>query len=268
MLTSVLAVIGLAGVLWTRHRSQRGLAFVLFILAILVLLVSRRRASLVGAEAGFFVLIAILAVTNWRRFSMIAPIALILGAVYMGMFWNNNGALGQPVRGVKSVLSLTSQSERDRTSDEYREIESLNAYFNIHMNPATGLGFGIPYSKPYGLQNLTELWSLWEYIPHNTILWLWMKGGALLFFSFWLLLGSALARGVSLTRGLRDPVLLSAVAVSCAVLVMVVLYSYVDLALVSPRLMVYFGLSLGLLSAVGNLVPGLTASQTPQPRVL
>jgi hypothetical protein len=253
VLVAFLAVAGVAACMWCPKGKHRLAAFLIAVLAVVVVLVSRRRSAVICLEGGLLVIGTMLLMTNWRRFMLACPIVILAIAIYAGAFWNNQGSLGQPVRGFRAVFDSSAQSERDRQSDQYRVAERLDVWLEIKARPVQGMGFGLAYAKPYPFPDLTSIWPFWPYIPHNNILWLWMKGGVFTFLSFWLLTASTIARASRLGRATESG-LMRVLAVSvCSFMVMMVLYSYVDLGLQSPRLMILFGGCIGLLSVVERL---------------
>jgi hypothetical protein len=255
MLVGLMAVASGAVILWGPSKKARFWGVLGFLLACTVVMVSRRRAAVVGMEMGFMALGVTLLITNWRRFVIIGPIAIVLGVLYMGAFWNSQNSLGQPARAFRSVFMEDTKTERDRSSDEYRKIEKLNVWWGIQANPLRGHGFGMPYAKPIPMVDLSSFWPFWDYIPHNNILWLWHKGGVLNLMAFFYLIGTATANGVTVARKLKSPALTAMIGTAIAYIVMSVMFGYVDLGLTSPRIMVPLGLTLGLLAAVERAWP-------------
>lgn len=74
---------------------------------------------------------------------------------------------------------------------------------SVPRAPLKGIGFGSKYDVPVPLFPIK--FSLYVYIPHNEILWLLVKMGAIGFFSFWLFLGSFVFQGASVFSQLRNP---------------------------------------------------------------
>jgi hypothetical protein len=263
MLVAVFIVICAASFLWSSKPGYRLSAFGLTLLAMFVVFAARRRAAVVGAESALIVLGIMLAVTYSGRFARWFPFALLILVVYAGVFWNNPNAPGQPIRAFKTVFLNQTLNERDRQSDDYRLIENYNIWANIRAKPLLGSGFGVPYAKPVPLADLSSIWPFWDYIPHNAILWLWMKGGLPLFLGFWFLVGCVFTHATSLSVRLKEPLPVAILASICAVIVMVVLMAYVDLGLHSTRLMTLLGMSIGLISVVERLWPSGSLQGTP-----
>jgi O-antigen ligase len=142
----------------------------------------------------------------------------------------------------------------------------LNLWWNIQASPLEGIGFGVPYAKPYSMPDLSSFWPFWDYIPHNTLLWLWMKGGIFTFMSFWFLLGAGMSRLVEACKASDDRLLIAAGSCAGAFLTMAVLFSYVDLGLTNTRIMVILGSSLGLIGTIQRLVSETRARAVEESR--
>jgi hypothetical protein len=262
VLVGFLMTICAAWALWGPNRKERLIALAICLLAAVVLLTMRRRAGLIAGEAGLLTVGLFILLKEKRRFLVIAPIVLILATVYLAAFWNNPNSLGQPARAFRTVFDSESTDGRDQASDAYRRAEKLNLWWNIQASPLEGIGFGVPYAKPYSMPDLSSFWPFWDYIPHNTILWLWMKGGILTFMSFWFLLGAGMSRLVEACKASNDRLIIAAASCAAAFLTMAVLFSYVDLGLTNTRIMVILGSSLGLIGTIQRLV-----SETRTPAV-
>ena len=252
VLISTLVVGGLIWALWGPNKSQRLFALALAIAALAVVLITRRRAAVITAEAGIVVIALVLLFTNWRRFLLYAPIAAVACVLYLSLFWNHPGSLGQPARAFRTVFDSQQLSGRDQASDSYRMTEKLNVWWGIQANGLAGTGFGKPYAKPKPLPDLSRFWPFWDYIPHNTILWLWLKGGALAFISGMLLFGSAAMHFMHLARNAKTPLFLAAATFGGSFVVILALFAYVDLGLNNARLMTLFGALLGLIPLLGR----------------
>ena len=58
----------------------------------------------------------------------------------------------------------------------YRTVENLDINATINAKPLTGLGFGQKFYRPFPLPDIS-FFLFYEYIPHNSILWIWIKTG-------------------------------------------------------------------------------------------
>jgi hypothetical protein len=83
-----------------------------------------------------------------------------------------------------------------------------------------------------------------------------MKAGILGFVSFWFLLGMSMSRLVEVFKASDDRLVIAATSCIAAFLTMVVLFSFVDLGLTNPRLMIGLGIALGLIGMLQRLGRG------------
>jgi hypothetical protein len=250
LLVALLMVACFSWALWGPNRKQRLAAFFVALAVGALLLASRRRAGLIAGEVGLLFLGVALLFSDWRRWLLVGVLAAGATAGYLAVFWNNTNALGQPARAFQTVFQSDSLNGRDRESDNYRRIETSNIWLNIKANVAQGIGFGRPYAKPIPQPDLSSIWPFWDYIPHNTVLWLWMKAGVGAFVFFWLMIASGIAEAMQVVRSTRDQRNLAIVACFCAYLVMTAMFAYVDLGLSSSRVMIMLGFSLGLITCL------------------
>jgi hypothetical protein len=217
--------------------------------AVFTLLASERRAGYIAAAMAFLALSVVLLAAHRKAFFLIAVPLLIGGAIYLPLFWNNTGMLGQPARAIRS---LSQPDPRDAASNLYRELEKINVRATIQANPLLGVGFGRPFLFVVGLPDLSW-WPFWRYEPHHNILWVWLKTGALGFIAFWILIGSALARAAHLAKQLRAPELRVFAVLALTGLVSTLVFCYVDLGLVHGRVTVFLGTTLGVLAVLDQI---------------
>jgi O-antigen ligase len=194
-----------------------------------VWLVSQRRAAVVALAVAIILLGLVLAKLNPRRLRKIAPIVALLTVAYLGAFWNSHSLLGFPADALKSVISPEEVSEKDQSSDVYRTVENFDIAATIHAKPLTGLGFGQRFYRPIPLPDIS-FFPFYEFMPHNSVLWMWIKTGIGGFIAMLFVFGSAVRIGIRtilrLERG-RD-VMLAFAALSYVVMYLV--YAYVDVA--------------------------------------
>ena len=100
-------------------------------------------------------------------------VLLIGSALYIPAYWNHDGTLAQPARAVRSQFQ---PSSRDESSDQYRQEENLNLSGNIKAAGVKGTGFGMPIHYS-GITNIANIDPMIAYIPHNGILWIWLRLG-------------------------------------------------------------------------------------------
>jgi hypothetical protein len=194
-----------------------------------VYFISQRRAAFVSLATAVLLLLVVL---FWRQrgtFWRFAPI-LIIGTVgYVGAFWNNTGSVGFPAQAVKSVIAPGSLSAEDQSSDLYRVVENFNLHFTIHSNPVLGLGFGQRFYQPVRLPDIS-FFEFYEFMPHNSILWIWINTGFAGFVTMFYLLGRSVMIGARRLRIVPDGRDAAALTTAVLFIVMYAVYAYVDIA--------------------------------------
>ena len=213
------------------------------------LLASNRRAGVIVILVDLLIVALVVLVVNRKAFFVAAPLVITAVALYLVLFWNASGVVGQPARAVRSLYE---PDARDAASNRYRVIENYDISRTLQDDPIFGVGFGREFNMVATLPDLSW-WPFWRYETHNNVLWIWMKTGAAGYLFFWLLLGSGIARATAGTRRLTDPALRVAALVCLAGLVGVVVFGYVDLAFVSGRTTVLLGTLLGILAVIERL---------------
>lgn len=232
---------------WPATRRQR-----LAALALPLLLyaegITERRAGWAGLYIALLMLMLLIA--RYRRRLLIwgvLPLALLFCG-YTAIFWNSNGTLAQPARAIRS---LSSPDQRDLSSDNYRILETFDIRINIKSAPATGLGFGRPFTFYVPLPDLS-FWPFWRYITHNGVLWVWMKMGPAGFIAFLALIAATIARGTQLMRRAATTPAAPVLTALIAAMIMAIVFSYVDVSLTSIRICALLGLAIGVIGAWGK----------------
>lgn len=247
-----LVVMAAAMAVWGKGFGPRTILLIPGILALAAILIMKRRVGVIAVDAGILLLCLMLLRNNWRVFLLAMPVLAVIGIIYLGVYWNATGGLGQGARAFRTVIGQEQASE-DVSSKEYRDIEAFNVEQNIRWQPFWGSGFGRPYAWPLPLPDLTSFWPFQRFIPHNTVLWTWMKGGIMTFTLTLALFSFAMMRGLALARKPFDPLLRAWAVVSAASVLMVFLFAWQDLGLASLRTMVIFGFCLGIITVLGRM---------------
>ena len=248
----LVVILMVAMMIWGKGFGPRFVLVVPGLLALAAILVMKRRVGIIALDAGLLLLSLVLLRNHWRLFLVVMPILLVAGMIYLGAYWNATGGLGQGARAFRTAIGQEAAAE-DLSSKEYREREAFNVESNIRWQPFWGLGFGKAYAMPAPLPDLTGFWPFQRYIPHNTILWTWMKGGILAFILVLAVFGYAMMRGMALARKRLEPLLRAWAIVAAASVLMVFLFAWQDLGLASLRTMIVFGFCLGVITVIGSL---------------
>jgi hypothetical protein len=208
---------------------------------------SRRTAFLIlGVGFVVMVVLAYARLPSRRRAlgRMLIGIALF-SSVYLPVYWNHTGTLGQPAR---AVHSLFSPDPRDASSDLYRVQEDANLKYNIAHSGILGKGFGVPIDYVYPIANITDIDPLIAYIPHDGLLYVVMRMGVLGAIAFWSVLAAGILGACRLLRS-RNRELAAFGAIVACVLVAYVLEGYKDQGFYYFRVAMFVGTMLGLLQA-------------------
>jgi hypothetical protein len=212
---------------------------------------SRRTAWLILA-AGLLVVGVIGAVALPERRRVLARTAVCLAAflsVYLPVYWNHTGTLGQPARAVHSFVS---PDPRDASSDLYRTQENANLTLNIQQGGPLGKGFGVPIDYALPIANISAGDPLIAYIPHNGVLYVVMRMGVFGVITFWCMIGIGLITACRLARRTdRDAALIG--LVTTAMIVGYALQGYNDQGFFFYRIAICMGVLLGLTEVATRL---------------
>lgn len=248
----LLVVFLTASIVWAKDNRTRLILAIPAVIALAAVMIMKRRIGIIALDTGLLLVALAVFKTNIRLSLILLPFVVALGVVYLGMYWDQTGGLGQGARSFRTVVGQESTAE-DKSSEDYRDIEAFNVRENISWQPVWGTGFGHEYQFVRPLPDLTGFWPMQRYIPHNTILWSWMKGGILALVLVLALFGHSLMKGMGLIRKQSDPLLRSWAIAATAAVLMTFLFAWWDLGLVSLRVMTVFGMCLGILAALSLL---------------
>jgi len=222
----------------------------------LTYIATQRRAAFVSIAIALVVIAVLLYVTRRRLFWQVVPISALAALAYLAAFWNSSGALGLPARGIRSAFA--GPGDVEYASNIYRVLENVNTSFTIHQSPLFGVGFGRPFFILAPLADIS-FFVFWQYITHNSILWIWMKAGVLGFVSLLYLIGSAIVQGVHVFgaapcgKDQAGSPLRPVVLTFLCYIIMHFVYAYVDMSW-DTQSMIYLGMAIGVL----GWLPGRT----------
>ncbi len=215
--------------------------------------VAQRRAvyaSLIVSIVFFVILLPAMMRISFMKYFVPAAFVLI---VYGFAFWNSESTLGRPVQMVKSGIEKPDKytNTRDYYSNLYRDYENYNLASTVTNNTITGIGFGKRYEQPIPLVEIR--FPLRDYIPHNQIIWILVKMGAIGFFAFWFFFNSFVAKGTRLIYQLKDPYLKAVATMIVLAVINQMVVSFFDLQLTYYRNMIFLGSLMGLLSVIEHI---------------
>lgn len=220
--------------------------------ALVPYIAGQRRAAFITLGIALALLLVLLFWANRRLFWVLAPAAAFAAVAYLVIFWNSNSALGLAAQAVRSVISNRVADTNDWASNFYRILENTNISFTIHQAPLQGIGFGNPFYTRVVMPDIS-FFEWWQYITHNSILWIWMKTGIGGFIAMLTLIGMAVTTGVRSWWRMPDGDLKAIATVAVLYVIMHFTYAYVDMSWDTTS-MVYMGSLMGVASTLERVV--------------
>lgn len=209
-----------------------------------------------AAYAGFLLILVLFVImlTPKEKLKFLRTILPLLAVLigYTIIFWNVHSRIAEPIQLIKSGMAHTETAAGERwDSNLYRDFERYDLAATVQTAPVMGIGFGKKYMMPLPLPDIH--FSLQDWIPHDEILWLIVKMGAVGFLIFFMFMDSLMFESARLARSVGDPFLRAIAFMIAAALVNQVVVSYFDLQLTFYRNMVVLGTFCGLLPTIEAL---------------
>ena len=245
---------GVAAAIWLKNRRLVVLMSLGSAVALVAMLANYRRAGLyaLAAAAAVLLLLAFRFEPSMRkRIAWFSVVMLIAGAGFIAYGWDKQYGIQAQI--VRPIRSLIDPSARDYSSDLYRTAENANLKYTFKTSPVLGVGFGSPFLIVVPMADISNLYPLWNVIPHNTLMWVEMRMGAVGLIAFWGLIGLAVLQGFQAIGTRRDPVLRMIAAFAVAAIVGEVVVAYADLQLESYRNLIFLGVVLGVLNRLPQM---------------
>ena len=178
----------------------------------------------VAITAMFFLFITPMGKFKRFLFRTMALAALPL-IVYAAAGWNSEGgSLFAPVRTLRSLVDTQNDS-----STRWRDWENYNLVTTFKRRPLLGSGFGHPFEESVKLPDVTSVYELEPYIPHNSLLGLWAFGGLIGFALLWVVYPVGLFFTVRAYRCAREPTERIAALGAAAAQICYLIQAYADL---------------------------------------
>ncbi|MBK5222601.1 MAG: O-antigen ligase family protein [Acidimicrobiia bacterium] len=233
------------------YNGRRPLTAAILLVAAVPMLIayfaSERRAAVVALVAGMIVLAIVL---RWRQpatLLKVAPLIVLPSLIYVAAMWSSESSAAFPAQALKSVVSPGDVSDADRGSSEYRELENFDLHATIRSSPVTGIGFGHPFLRPAPLPDISQF-EYHEFVPHNSLLWVWTKAGFVGFATLLYLVARSLTMGAERMRRIPDGIDAVIAYAAVSFVVMFTIFMYVDIAW-GPRNAMLLALCMGLCTA-------------------
>ena len=212
----------------------------------------RRTAwAIAGATLIIVFVLAFIAVPERRKtIALFALVGVVLGGIYWLRFSNDPGLLGQPARAVLSQLAPTA---RDQASNQYRTVENVDLGIAIRLAMPFGTGFGHPIPQFVPNVNISDIDTFITYLPHNTVLHVWLRMGIFGIISFWMVIGLAIISAIQVIRRRPSEITLLISVTLVVVLVAYVIQGFFDMGLYWFRIAITVGFLLGAFEAARRL---------------
>lgn len=242
----------------------RFMALMFCIPAVIVFALSQRRSAFNALAIAMVLFLVVLYVERRRAFWWFAPTVVILGIGYVLAFWNTTGPLGFGSQAVKSFIAPEQLDSVDRSSDLYREIEATNIWFTIRSERPLGVGFGNRFYQPWTLPDLGPGFEFRDFLPHNSLLWIWLKTGYIGFMLMLFILARTIqlgTRSISRVRAGNE----RAILVAClSYIVMYTVFTYVDIGW-DARSVVFLAIAMAWCADAADLTPSDTFEPADRP---
>jgi O-antigen ligase len=210
---------------YSRKRVLIALAVVPLVVAGIV--ANTRRLAWVEVGIG---LLALFFASGWTRLKrrvtrtvlLMSPIILI----YAAAGWNSQAGVFRPVQIIQSVVD----SKAD-PSTEWRDWENYDLFYTLRQSPILGTGYGHGFIEHVKLRDVSRVYALERFIPHNSILGLWAYGGLIGFGALWGMLVVGVYLGARAHRFAETPEERTASVAVPAVLAIYMAHCYGDMGL-------------------------------------
>ena len=186
-----------------------------------------------------------------RVVAVLGVTVAIAFSIYYPLFKNSDSTFAQPARAVKSNFE---PDARDASSNASRDAENIDLMATIKSAPLQGYGYGRPYFQIIPLPEITKVYELEPFIPHNQILWIWERVGTFGFLAFWMMISSILIfAGQALRAPGADGVIKAVCILAMLTTSMLVIFGLLDVQLSNFRDVLFAGIWAGALAAAPML---------------
>jgi hypothetical protein len=233
-----------------QKRVLKWLVFPLF----LGIYVGQRRATYASFSICLLAFLVFLPTKPARIFRRYMIIAVVVFLVYLGAFWNTYGRIGMVAQQFKAVIIKDPSviSGRDYLSNLYRDYENYNLATTIRKSPVLGIGFGNMFDNPMSFLGLERVGML-GYISHDSVLWLFVKTGAIGFILFFIFLDGFLFYVAMLASKAKDAYYRVLLIICGIAVINQVVVTFVEMQFTYHRNMILLAVLMGLLPTLRRL---------------
>jgi O-antigen ligase len=245
---------------------KKRLTLAVLLLPLLIAGAKANTRRIVWVEIACSLLVLFLA-TRWsrlkRRVARAAIFAMPALITYVAVGWDAGGGFFHPARVVRSIIDSKADG-----STEWRDWENFNLFYTVRHAPLFGTGYGHGYVEFVHLPDISRSYSLYRYIPHNSVLGLWAYGGLVGFTLLWAMLVVGIFFAVRVYRFATKPEERTAALAALSVIVVYLVHCYGDMGLgtwtavftVAPALVV-----VGKLAITTGAWPSRASARDPVP---
>ncbi len=156
-------------------RRTRALLLATIPLLVAAMVANHRRLVWVELAIGLAVVIALSPSTRRSRaLSRASIVASPVALIYAAAGWGSSAGVFAPVQTLRSVVDSSADG-----STNWRDWENYDLVYTVRTHPILGTGYGHGYDELVRLPDISASYSLYRYIPHNSILAMWAHGGLL-----------------------------------------------------------------------------------------
>jgi O-antigen ligase len=258
---NTLFILAISVWLFSGSWTKRILLPLMSIIVLISYFANQRRASYITLTIALLLIAIVLYRENRKVFWLLVPAVCVIGTIYIAAFWNSSGGIGGPARAIRSMIA-PQPGGRDDSSNVYRLIENTNTNFTIKQRPLTGVGFG---NKFYILVPMPDIsfFIWWEYITHNSILWIWMQAGVFGFTSLIFLVAMTVIIGTRALWRLPGGDMSAFALMAILYIVMHFIYAYVDMSW-EAQSMIFVGVMMGLINSFERIAEQAVLSPQQQ----
>lgn len=227
--------------LYGGSRRLKRAALLLLPFVIVASLANQRRAAVVALGVAMVGLLLITSVAHPPHRRTVVKILLVLAIIlppYYLYYSNKSGLLAEPARAVASAFT---PDTRDTLSNQYRVNEDKDIMATMRTSPIIGYGYGKPMLTPYPLADISGAYVFWNIMPHDSILWIWMRLGTIGYLFFWIMIGTAIVQATQLVRRLQDIYLKGLAVLIILLAIQQIIFGYLDLQMVIYRNLITLG---------------------------
>jgi O-Antigen ligase len=251
--------------LWVfgRRGALRRVATALLPFVVIADVGNNRRTAWLVLPAALLMLAAVAYVRKpqSRRLTVVVTATLVLiGGAYVAAFHNSTSSKAAPAHAIWSAFQ---PDPRDEASNNYRTLENDNLAIDIKQAMVQGLGFGVRFPTPIPMVDVSgTIDPLIFYIPHDTVLWVWLRMGLLGMLALWWTAGAAIIAASRVARG-EDGRLALVATVAAGAVICWLGQGWLDQGIASLRIAALMGVLIGAVEAARVMLPAPAAEPAP-----